>query len=289
MIERRALLIIACSTLMAASAVAVPDESPRVRAARYYAAGIETPLLELRRGALLVQTCATRLRRACSKEQRRLAGSTGSLALLDELTLFPQRPTGDVSAKNMEELKQRMAEARAALMRSAGDYDRQLMARYGAALRVCPGDFGPRYRESLDALAAADMRWFQELEGPDIDAARAALGTAESAAADELRKLPAPDCEAALILGQLLMEMMNAKLEPWTHDNRRAGGVDPQFDFDAARKPPADDTPTRDVAVSIAGNFVTVVATELQLTVFPETGPRIKAIAEAEGIREAGD
>ena len=288
MIERRVLMIITCSVLAASSAVASDDESPRVRAARYYATGIETPLLELRRGAILARICATRLQRACSKEQRRLAARSRSLELLDELTLFAQRPREDVSASNSVDLKRRIAETGAALVRSAGEYDRQLMARYGAALRVCPGDFGPRYRESLDALAVDDLRRFQGLEGPELDAARAALIAAEAEAADTLRRLPTPDCEAVLTLGQLLMEMMNAKLEPWTRDNRRAGGGDPRFDFDAAREPPVDDAPTREVAVSVAGNFVTVVATELQLTVFPETAPRIKAIAEAEGIREAG-
>lgn len=273
--------------LLGGSAIASADESPRVRAARYYAAGIEVPLLELRRGATLVETCVTRLRRACSKEQRRLAAGSRALALLDELTLFPRRPSEDVSAKNAAELKQRIADAGVALMRSAAVYDRQLMARYGAALRVCPGDSGPRYRESLDALAAAELQRFQGLAGPDLDAATAALATAEVAAESTLRELPAPDCEAVLVQGQLLMEMMNAKLEPWTHASRRAAGGVAQFVFEANPKPPSDDTPSRDAAISIAGNFITVVATELQLTVFPETGPRIKAIAEAEGIREA--
>jgi len=181
-------------------------------------------------------------------------------------------------------LKERIADAGASLLRAAGEYDRTLIARYGAALRVCPGDSGIRYRESLEALAVTDLRQFQGLDGAAYDAARASISDAEAEAAEILRKVPAGDCDAVLTAGQLLMEMMNAKLEPWTRENARVGNARPEFDFNAARKPPPDATPTRDVAVSIAGNFVTLVATELQLQVFPDTAARIKAIAVAEGI-----
>jgi hypothetical protein len=38
------------------------------------------------------------------------------------------------------------------------------------------------------------------------------------------------------------------------------------------------------LAHAVAGNFVTVVATELQLIVHPESEARIKALAEAQGF-----
>jgi hypothetical protein len=264
------------------------EEPASARAARFYAAGLETPLLELRRGAMLLQACTTRMRRACSKEQRQLATGNRTLTLLDELTLFPQRPTDDAAAKNAGELKQQIAAAGAALMRAASDYDVALIARYGAALRVCPDDSETNYREPLDALTSVVLRQFQGLGDADYERARQALADAESRATETLRALPAAECDAVLTLGLLLMEMMNGKLEPWTHENQRMAVADPRFDFDAARKPAAPtsaaEAPTRDLAISVAGNFVTLVATELQLRVFPDTAPRIKAIAAAEGI-----
>jgi len=290
MIIRFVLPIIACCSLTAIAA-AQSGDTPAIRAARFYAAGLERPLLELRTGAELLQICTTRLRRACSKEQRRLAAGTRTLTLLDELTLFPQRPASDaVAAADAAELKHKIGVAGAALMRAAGEYDAALISRYAAALRVCPGDLGPRHRESLDALTAVDLRQFRALDGADFDRARDEITAMEAGATDALRTLPPEDCDAILTLGQLVMEMLNGKLEPWTHENRRVANANPRFDFNAAQRPerPVDDSPTRDVALSIAGNFVTVVATELQLRVFPETAPRIKAIAEAEGIYEAG-
>lgn len=285
---RYSLPIIACSALLATSAAAQSADTPRTRAAKFYAAGLEEPLMELRRGALLIQSCAKRLRGACTKEQRELSAKSRTVMLLDALTLFPARPddpTADVA--RAADLKQRIAESGTRLMRAAGEYDRALIARYGAALRVCPGDSGAGTRESLDALTTVDLRQFQGLEGADYDAARAAIASLETEATATLRAWPAEDCDAALTAGLLLMEMINAKLEPWTLENRRLAEANRTFDFNAPPpKPVSAEPPTRDVALSVAGNFVTLVATELQLRVFPETGPRIKAIAEAEGIRE---
>lgn len=280
------LLVLPCAAARADDAK--PD--PMASAARFYAAGLETPLLELRRGALLIDTCTTRMRRACSKEQRQLAPTHRATSLLDELTLFPQRTSGDVPAQNATELKQQIAASGTALMRAAGDYDLVLFARYGAALRACTGDGGAGYREPLDALIAVDLRQFLGLDGEEFDHARDTITAQEAKAADTLRALPPADCEAVLTVGLLLMEFMNGKLEPWTHENQRQAKTDPRFDFNTVVKsvkpPPGEVAPTRDLAISIAGNFVTLVATELQLRVFPETGPRIKAIAEAQGIFE---
>jgi hypothetical protein len=226
------------------------------------------------------------LRRACSKEQRQLAAGNRTASLLDALTLFPQRPAADPAAgvTKAGALRDRIVAAGAALVRAAGDYDTLLIARYGAALRTCPGDTADAaHRESLDALTVVDLRDFQGLDGAGYEQARASLAAAEARAAEALRGMPPQDCDAVLALGQLLMELLNGKLEPWTREHRRVGNLDREFEFNAAGQPERDAAPTRELATSIAGNFVTVVATELQLTVFPETAPRIKAIAEAEG------
>lgn len=263
---------------------AASAESPEVRAARFYAAGLEIPLAELRRGALLVDVCTRRLRRACTKEQRQLAASSRTLALLDELTLFALPPAdGFARIGSAKELAQRIASVRSALVRAAHDYDVLTLARYGAALRVCPGDSGANYRESLDALTDVDLREFQGLDGAAYDTARRAIADAESQIATTVRALPAPECDATLALGGLLMEMMTGKLEPWTREHRRVANQEPRFDFDAPARPPADEAPTPDLAISVAGNFVVLVAAELQMRVFPDTAPRIKALADAPG------
>ena len=113
MTARFALLLFIC----AASAAAAAD-TPKARAARFYAAGLELPLLELRNGLMLVQACSDRLRRACDAEQRELGANNHALLLLDELTLFPQRPTRDPAAgiSKARELREKISEASAAFL-----------------------------------------------------------------------------------------------------------------------------------------------------------------------------
>ena len=65
--------------------------TPDTRAANFYAADLELPLLRMRAGATLVESCIGRLRRACNAEQRKHATDRRTIALLDELSLFPQR------------------------------------------------------------------------------------------------------------------------------------------------------------------------------------------------------
>jgi hypothetical protein len=291
MVIRLVLSIIACVATAVDSRAAESDEpAPRARAARFYAAGLELPLLEMRKGALLLQICRTRLRGACSREQRRAARNR-TVALFDELTLFPQLAAMEPPARVTKDgdLREQIVVTSAALMHAAGEYDRALIARYGAALRTCPGDSDIAYGESLEALTTIVLRDFQGLEGTDYDAARHALADAETQAAAALRALPDDDCRAALTLGQLLMEMMSAKLRPWTPEYRRVANADQElnFEFDAASRAARDAAPSYDFAIAVEGSFVAMVATELQLTVFPETAPRIRAIAEAEDAARA--
>jgi hypothetical protein len=286
MILRAVLVIIACSVAALASAEVLP-ENARARAARYYANGLEQPLMQLRRGALLLQACTGRLRSACSKEQRGLASKNHTIALLDELTLFPQRPAEDPAAgvKRPVQLRERISVTSDALLREANAYDRQTIARYGAALQTCPGDYDvERYDRLLDALTSVELREFQGLTEPRYADALIVMGIAKKHELETLRALPTGDCAAILDVGHLLMELMDSKLKPWMHEDPRIANQDRQFDFNAALKPPPEDAPPPGLAHSVAGNFITVVATELQLRAFPETAPRIKSIADAEGL-----
>jgi hypothetical protein len=278
------LLMIACPL----AAVAV--ETAQMRAARFYAAGLELPLLQIRNGVMLMQACSKRLRRGCDKQQRELAADNRILLLLDELTLFPQRPTQDPAANidNPRELQQKISEASAAVLRAAGAYDRILFARYGATLRACPSDDVTMFRESLETLVRIDLTGFQSLAGDDFVEAAGAIARDEESIAASLRQ-SAEDCVAARKLGEYLMQLMDAKLQPWSGEKKRIENAQNTFEFGA----PQTDEPTasekhrqdRELAHAVAGNFVTVVATELQLTVFPESESRIQAVAGDETAR----
>jgi hypothetical protein len=284
MIVRLAVLLFAC-----ASAAAVANETAEVRAARFYAAGLEAPLFQIRNGVMLVQACAKRLRRGCDKQQRELAGSNRTLVLLDELTLFPQRPAQDPAAgiSKASELRQKISETGAELLRAAGEYDRLLFARYGATLRACPDDGATVFRESLEELVRVDLTGFQSLADEDLAMAREAIARDEESIAASLHR-SAEDCVAARRLGEYLMQLMDSKLQPWIGEKERIESAQNDFRFGAPKAPEPTDSEKRrqdrELAHAVAGNFVTVLATELQLTVFPESESRIKAVADGLGM-----
>jgi hypothetical protein len=275
-------LALASVTAAAAPAGAQPAEA---RAANYYAAGLERPLLEMRRGALLVQACADRLRGACSAQQREFAARGNVIELLDALTLFPQRPPDDptLGITKAPQLARKIDETSAAMLRAANEYDGRLFARFGATLRVCPDAEATSYRQSIDDLIRIELTGLQGLGGEELEQAKAELARDEARIAEDLRRVPPEDCAAARVLGVYLMELMNAKLLSWSGEDRRVAKQEPAFEFGKAGKKQeeAPKPPNPEVARAVAGNFVTVVATELQLTVFPETAPRIKAIADS--------
>jgi hypothetical protein len=250
--------------------------------AQYYAAGLELPLLELRRGAMLLQACADRLKRACSKQQRTLATESRTLTLLDELTLFPQRPADDFGAgiTKARELKDRIAATSDALWREATAYDRLLFARYGATLRACPDEAAAAQRASLDELIRLDLTGFQTLDGDERAHATDEIARNESAIVAELERGAAEDCVAARDLGEYLMQLMYAKLQRWSGEDALVANESPSFDFRQPVKPKVVEPPTLEVSRAIAGNFVSVVATELQISAHPESESRIKAIAD---------
>ena len=115
---------------------------------------------------------------------------------------------------------------------------------------MCPPENLAQYRESLAALEQLDIRAF----GAPVDASFA---------------LPAisPDaCAATRDFGELLMTMMSAKLEPW-----RRG---------------ADAVPSAEATRSIANEFLFEVATELEVTVNPDSRGTFDAIAQRLHDRE---
>jgi hypothetical protein len=267
------------------SIAAAANEPPEARAARFYAAGLEAPLLELRKGAMLVDTCTHRLRGACSKEQRALASKSQTLTLLDALTLFPQRLAEDPATgiTKSRELAQKIEETSAALLTAANGYDRLLLARYGATLSVCPDGDATRFRESLDELIRVDHTGILGLGGEDLTAANASLAREEASIADALRTEPAADCAAKRNVGEYIMQLLYPKLQPWRVEAPHDAASPPGFEFGAPKKKKKvePEPPKREVAQAVTGNFLTVVAMELQLTVFPESAARIKAIADA--------
>lgn len=273
------------AALLSASALAV--EAPAARAARFYAEGLERPLLQLREGVRLAQACVERLKRECGEENRGLAAGGNIINLLDALTLFPQRPASDPAAAiaRKRDLAARLDDTRATLLRETADYDLALFARYGATMRVCPQERDANeYLDSLAALVEVNLTGYQALDASAAAAAVAALARQEAELADGLRARDPAECLAARTLGEDLMRLMDSKLQPWNvprvDDPRQA------FDFNQPAKPKETVKKAADRAVAerVTRNFVTVVATELQLTAFPETAARIKEIADRGGF-----
>lgn len=279
-------LFILCAVQIQA---AIAADSTDLRAAQYYAQGLERPLLQIRAGAALIQACADRLRRFCSKEQREAGGRNSALALLDELTLFPQR-TGDDPAAGItrrHDLERKLGETGAALLREAGAYDRELFARFLATLVVCPAGDNPDYLLSLQEMKLVNYAGFQAVPPAELAQLLIDETRREEELVKKMRAAPPEDCEAARKLGEYLMQLMNAKLGPW-HGTQRGKPPVREFDFDKPRAEPADEArkpDDRELAQVVAGNFVSVVATELHLIVYPDSEARIKAIADAQGYR----
>lgn len=273
-------LMFACAATAAAA-----DESPKVRAARFYAAGLELPLLQIRNGLMLVQACGGRLRRACDKQQRELAANNRALHLLDELTLFPQRPVQDPAAgiSKPDELRQKISEASVALLGAAGEFDRTLFARYGATLRACPNDDVAVFRQSLEDLVRVDLTGFQAMAGDELATTIESIARDEESIAVTLRQSP-EDCVAARDLGEYLLQLMDSKLQPWSGEKKLVESDPNDIQFGLPKTVELTDSEKRqhdrELAHAVSGNFVTVIATELQLTVFPESEPRIKAVAD---------
>jgi hypothetical protein len=274
-----ALMVWLASSAAGDLATATPD----TRAANFYAADLELPLLRMRAGATLVESCIGRLRRACNAEQRKHATDRRTIALLDELSLFPQRLTEDVTAgiAKPRDLEAAIRAASTELQREARIYDRQLFARFGATLRACPHDAETHYRESFDELVRLNLTGFQSLAGEDLEQAKREIARDESALVEVLRQMPVEDCVAARTSGEFLMELMHSKLQPWSGEDRHVANETPAFEFGSQAAKPAPPAPDPELASAVAGNFVLVVATELHLMVFPETKARIRALGGA--------
>jgi hypothetical protein len=234
------------------------------RAAHYYAAGLQQPLLQVRAGSQIVATCEGRFRAKCSKRHREAASRTGvTLEYLDALTLFPERPAADPTTKlaRYSDLIAALDEVNESIMRAAAEYDHALFARFGATLNACPPQNLHEFRASVLSLAHQDFRMFG-LESDDqrarvlqsIAAQEASLAQSFGAATS------ADDCVAARQLGELLMTMMSAKLAPWG--------------------PQAGAAPDPDATRGIANEFLFQAATELELIVNPAKREQLETIAQ---------
>jgi hypothetical protein len=216
------------------------------RAAHYYADGLEAPLLKVRAGAAIIETCRQRFRSKCSKWHREAADKARfTLEYLDALTLFPQRLASDPAAPLTQyaDVVIALDTVNDDILKAAREYDHALFVRYDTTLRACPPDNLAQYRESLTALEQLDVRAFGPADG--------------SAAVPDISP---EDCAATRDFGELLMTMMSAKLEPW-----RRG---------------ADAVPGAEATRSIANEFLFEVATELEVTVHPDSRPTFNAIAQ---------
>ena len=238
------LLCMSCSRADAAEGDALAAAT-----ARYYADGLQAALLQIRAGATIVETCKKRFRPKCSKRHREAADKARyTLEYLDALTLTAPRPRDDdrpaATVTTYEDVVAALDTVNERILRAAREYDHVLFARYEATLEMCPPESVTQYRESLATLEQLDIRAF----GSPVDASPA---------------LPAisPDaCAATRDFGELLMTMMSAKLEPW-----RRG---------------ADAVPSAEATRSIANEFLFEVATELEVTVYPDSRGTFDAIAQ---------
>jgi hypothetical protein len=251
-------------------ALGTESSGPAERAARYYAAGLQQPLLQVREGSQIVATCQGRFRAKCSKRHREAAKRAGvTLEYLDALTLFPERPATDPTARlaRYSDLIAALDQVNESIMRAAAEYDHALFARYGATLSACPPENLHEFRASVLSLAHQDFRMF----GLESDDQRArvlqSIAAQETALAQTFGDAASPDdCVAARQLGELLMTMMSAKLAPW--DQQAGAAPDP----DATR--------------GIANEFLFQAATDLELIVNPAKREQLETIAQRMGGAE---
>jgi hypothetical protein len=251
------LVVAAAGTTEAADA----DPAAGARAARYYSEGLQAPLLQLRAGAQIVETCRRRFRAECSERHRLAAGKAlHVLEYLDALTLFPERLDSDPAAalKTYEDEVEVLDDVNDSILRAAALYDRGLFARYEATLGECPPENLAAYEESLATLDQRDFEIFQVRALANSRYTELATTPKQSA-----QKIAAPgspeDCVAARDLGELLMTMMKAKLTPWDR--------------------PANVQPDAEATRSIANEFLFEVATELETLVNPASSGKIRDIA----------
>lgn len=234
------------------------------RAARYYAAGLQQPLLQVRAGSQVVATCQSRFRAKCSKRHREAARRAGvTLEYLDALTLFPERPAADPTTKlaRYPDLIAALDQVNESIMRAAAEYDHALFARYGATLSTCPPEKLQEFRASVLSLAHQEFRMFGLASDDQRARALQSIAEQETSLAQTFGNAASPeDCVAARQLGELLMTMMSAKLAPWS---LQAGAA-----------------PDADATRAIANEFLFQAATELELIVNPAMRERLETIAQ---------
>lgn len=247
----------------AAQAADAESAGAAARAARYYAFGLQAPLLEIRAGAQIVAACHRRFRAQCSGQHRE-AGDRARLALeyLDALTLFPERSPANPAAnlKKYADVVAALDATHESILHAALEYDRALFARYGAALNACPPGNPAEYRQSLELLELLDLRMFGVNLYEHATVLMAITDEESRLGATFNEMVPAQDCVATRQLGELLLTMLAAKLAPWSGEPK--------------------DAPDADATRAIAHEFLFQAATELELIVNPESRGKFDAFAQ---------
>jgi hypothetical protein len=239
------------------------------RAARFYAAGLQAPLLQIRAGTQIVATCQKRFRAQCSERHRQAADKARlTLDYLDALTLFPERLPFDPAAnlKSYDDVKAGLDAVNELLMNAVREYDRALFARYGATLRECQPDNIDLYRGSLHALEDLEFDMLGVGSIDERERVRQSIDGEEVSLARRIHaEWPDGDCAAASRIGEFLMEMTFAKLQPW----RTEPGAPLKTGF-----PDADETR------GIASEFLFQAAAELEVIVNPSMRAKLLAISK---------
>jgi hypothetical protein len=218
-----------CAVALAADQKADPKADMKARVARYYADGLEIPLLAMHTGTLVISECADRFAAECSERQKMAAAPDSESEILDLLTLFPLHVTStpESRAKNYAEMRERLAWLSDQMLIHTASYDLLLFSRYGATLRACPQKDVAEWRESLQHMAAIEFKQFVGLEGQDLKDAVEKMVLEDIRLAGVIQRDWAPgECVAAQETGLTLLQFMYTKLEPWMPGGKHPEGSD---------------------------------------------------------------
>jgi len=273
-VSRHGRIALLCALL--GTGVAADDEmAPKPvseRVVHFYADDIEGPLLLLASGELLIEQCKGRIRAQCSEAQRSSARDRVSIrAQLDLMTLFRERVAVslDKPVSGYEDMTTRLKGIAEELLIATDGYDRKLFARFGAVLKACPPQGVEEYRRDLNIFVVNDLYRFPGRPIEEFTEVRLELEAEETALAERIRQeWPAGECQAALELGEALMQFMYVKVQPWY--------TDPELDLDRDQRRARD------------AQFLVLAAYELESRVNPGLRARFMELNRKNGIAESG-
>lgn len=257
----RIAVFIACG-LFGLPALAASDpvaSSPEeLRAAKFHAEGLEVPLGYLREGAQLILACNVRFATECSDAQRQAADSK-LLRTLDLITHIPTKASRVVVPAGHPEFLSALRMVSDDIVHETLEYDRKLLARFGAALRVCPPGDANEYRAYLAQMKELVFRTFGQFDDVTYARALASIDAEEVALAESFRREWTPaECTAAGDLGNVLMQHLYERLVPWNTEGEKPVG--------------------RDAMRGAAGGFLIGAALELEKRFRPEMKSELRAL-----------